>query len=222
MNRLGMLVDISHVSDDTASQALSLSASRGAPVLWSHSSARGLNDISRNVPDSLLSRLSNKQPDFRKLPDLSGKGRSKEEEEHRLREWKDKKTDGVVMVNFAPQFIDKDADADLMKVADHVEYIGRVAGREQYVPGRPVHEGCELISFCFLSVGLGSDFDGIGSTPRGLEDVSKYPDLVRHATSSFPKTPFLIPISLLSFSRSKNSMPVAGLRASWRGSRVGT
>lgn len=131
MNRLGMLVDVSHVSDDTASQALSLSASRGAPVIWSHSSARGLNDISRNVPDSLLRRLTNKEPEFRTLPDLAGRSRSPSEEAHRLREWSGAKTDGVVMVNFAPQFIDENGNADLSKVADHVEYIGRVAGREQ-------------------------------------------------------------------------------------------
>ena len=134
MNRLGMLVDISHVSDDTASQALSLCASRGAPVIWSHSTARGLNDISRNVPDFLLRRLENKEPEFRTLPDLAGKSRSKAEEEHRLHEWQGSKTDGVVMVNFAPQFIDEEGNADVGKVADHVEHIGRVAGRDQCVP----------------------------------------------------------------------------------------
>lgn len=58
MNRLGMLVDISHVSDETAEQALQLSASRGAPVFWSHSSVRAIRNISRNVPDELLEKLT--------------------------------------------------------------------------------------------------------------------------------------------------------------------
>ena len=53
--------------------------------------------------------------------------------------------------------------ADVRRVADHVEHVGRVAGREH--------------------AGIGSDFDGIGSVPRGLEDVSKYPDLVRKLTT---------------------------------------
>ena len=53
-----MLVDISHVSDETAEQALQLSASRGAPVFWSHSSVRAIRNISRNVPDELLEKLT--------------------------------------------------------------------------------------------------------------------------------------------------------------------
>lgn len=100
MNRLGMLVDLSHTSDATAEQAIELSR---APVMWSHSSARGIRDISRNVPDFILQRL--------------GKGENQ--------------TDGVVMVNFAPQFIaDDEKDATVQAVADHVEHIGKVAGRE--------------------------------------------------------------------------------------------
>ncbi|KAI5118569.1 hypothetical protein M0805_005860 [Coniferiporia weirii] len=137
LTRLGMLVDISHVSDATADQAITLAAARGAPVLWSHSSARAVHDVARNVPDWLLQRLST-------TADASAGT-----------------TDGVVMVNFAPQFVGPDAgglEADLKQVADHVEHIGKVAGREH--------------------VGLGSDYDGIGSVPEGLEDVSKYPDLV--------------------------------------------
>jgi membrane dipeptidase len=99
MNRLGVLVDVSHVADTTAKQAIELSR---APVMWSHSSVRALNGISRNVPDNLL-RLIRKE-----------EGR-----------------DGVVMVNFAPFFIRSDANATVEDVADHVEHIAKVAGRDR-------------------------------------------------------------------------------------------
>ncbi|KAG8809595.1 hypothetical protein FRC19_005131, partial [Serendipita sp. 401] len=126
MNRLGMIVDLSHTSDQTALQAMT--ASR-APVFWSHSSSRAVWNVSRNVPNEILSRIG-LGPD---------------------------KRDGVVMVNFAPYFVAAEGEATVEKVADHVEMIAKVAGKKH--------------------VGIGSDFDGIESTPAGLEDVSKYPNL---------------------------------------------
>jgi len=137
MNRLGMLVDLSHVSDDVMRQALNLSQ---APVIWSHSSARAVHNVSRNVPDDILELLNDSASDS---AHWRGKGN---------------KTDGVVMVNFAPFFVANDGEATLEKVADHIEHIGKISGRDH--------------------VGLGSDFDGIGDVPEGLEDVSKYPQLV--------------------------------------------
>jgi membrane dipeptidase len=165
MNRLGMLVDVSHVSDKTFYDAVAVSK---APVFASHSSARALADHKRNMTDDMLRALA--------------------------------KNGGVVMVNFYPVFLSNEAaqasrardeklkdqlaalraqdpeegevyekgrkalmDANPLPpvpytaIVDHIDHIVKVAGVEH--------------------VGIGSDFDGIGATPTGMEDVSKLPKI---------------------------------------------
>jgi membrane dipeptidase len=165
MNRIGMLVDVSHVSDKTMSDVLDIST---APVIASHSSARALADRTRNIPDDLLRRFAknggvvmvnfypgfidknvvaaSKERDDRLKSQVDELRATYKDDSKRLGEELNK----LLAANPLPA-------TPLSVLIDHFDHIAKVAGIDH--------------------VGIGSDFDGVPNLPVGMEDISKLPNI---------------------------------------------
>lgn len=166
MNRLGMLVDVSHVSDKTMSDALDVSK---APIIASHSSARALSDVPRNIPDDLLRRIAQNggvvQVNFYSVfVDAKTVAPQSAERDARLKAQQDaidekykddperraEESDKLEAANPLPPL-------PISKLIDHIDHIVKVAGIDH--------------------VGIGADFDGANDMPEGAQDVSMLPNI---------------------------------------------
>lgn len=168
MNRIGMIVDISHVSDKTFWDALETSR---APIFASHSSCRALSNVPRNMTDEMIRALAKKrgviQINFaceflsQKSQNASkalGKG-IYDRMGQLIVAVKDHPGKRAELAALRAELRAKVPPATLEDVVAHIDHVVKIAGVD--------------------AVGIGSDFDGVTCTPTGLEDVSKFPELTR-------------------------------------------
>jgi len=167
MNELGMVIDVSHCADKTVEDVLEITS---LPIMASHSNARALCDIPRNLPDDLIQEIAKRKgyigvnfyPAFlqKKIYEQVLKNIAKQAE------WFEERTKGnendpdivnTVESELYPKLVKGNDTVDLQAVVDHIVHIADIGGID--------------------CVGLGSDFDGIPSTPVDLPDVSCYPAL---------------------------------------------
>ena len=166
MNRLGMIVDISHTSDATVDAVLAVSR---APVMASHSSCRAIDNMPRNLTDDQIKRIAAKggivDINFGSaFLDQKGYDALRAKLDKIKTEWaaiKEKYKSDPVKAGAAMRALSKASGAPYRtqwtKVVDHIEHVIQVAGED--------------------AVGIGSDFDGIGDPPIGMEDVSLLPKI---------------------------------------------
>jgi membrane dipeptidase len=165
MNRIGMIVDVSHVSDETLADVLAVSA---GPVMASHSSCRALSAIPRNLTDAQITAIAAKggvvminfDSEFLDGEIYEAETRSRAAHKAAYLELKKKYAGDAKGLEKAVDELGKQTPprrAQWTKIVDHIDHVIRIAGPD--------------------AVGLGSDFDGIDATPTGMADVSMLPRL---------------------------------------------